>query len=320
MGGRIELLHYTVIVPMLVAVAAAWFAGRLLPVQFAERYSLGIALAAGFGVGYWLLPEWAPLLPTKHWQWLPYLAAAAVTGGLALATGVSWVERVLAYGALALVAAWLLVPLWDDLKPPRHYSIPLLAAYLLLLTSLLTALPDRLLGPLFVALLAVTAGGVALLVAVGWSVMYGQVGAIAAAALGGCWLSSLLTTLTRGVTEESPDRLAIAIRGLIPVFAVLVGGLAFVGTIEPSPPLIVVLFAPAALLMLWLFAFGPLGRLQVWHAVAAQTAVVLVPLAIALAIVMFGTGGMGGEEEWSSGNAGEILENAVTAAYFGGRE
>jgi hypothetical protein len=318
MDGRTELLLYTFIVPMLVAAAAAWFASRLLPVPIAERYSLGVALAAGFGVGYWLLPEWAHLVPTKHWQWLPYLAAAAVLGGLAVAGGVTWPERLVANAALALVAAWQLVPLWEELQPPRHYAVPLLAGYLFLLAALLSALPDRLLGPLFVGLLAVSSGTVAVLIAIGVSLIYGQVAGVAGAALCGCWLASLLSALTRNVSANDTGIRSQCIRGLIPVYAVLVGGLAFVGTIEPTPPMTIFLLAPAAPLMLWLFSAGPLGRLRGLPAAAAQIAAVLIPLAIALAIVVIGHGGLGGEEEWSRGKAGEILESAVTAGYIGG--
>jgi hypothetical protein len=272
MRADIELALYTAVPPLAAAVATAWLLWRLLPVNIAERYALGIALAVGFFIGYWLLPDnWAPLVPQKHWQWLPYLAAAAVLGGLPLAAGVSWPERLLAYGALALVAAWQFVPLWEELQPPRHYAVPLLAGYLFMLTALLTALPDRLLQSTSVALLTASAGATALLIAVGVSVKYGQVAAIAAAAMTGCFGASFISA-----------KRALAIRGLISVFAVLVGGLAFVGTIEPTPPQPIILLAPAAPLMLWLFAAGPLARLKGSPAIAAQAAAVSIPLTIAV--------------------------------------
>ncbi len=317
MGDEVALLHYTVIVPLLTAAAVAWSACRVLPAQFAGRYALGIALAAGFFVGYWLLPDWAALVPTKHWQWLPYLSSAAVLGGLTLAGGVSWPERLIAYGALAVVAAWQLVPLWEELQPPRHYSVPLLAVYLAMIAAGLAVLPDRLLGPLFVGLLAASAGTVALLIAIGVSLTYGQVAAIAAAALAGCFLMSLWSKLTRRASEGSAAQLPTTIRGLIPVFIVLVGGLAFVGTIEPSPPLPAILLAPAAPLMLWLFAAGPLSRLKGLSAVAAQVTTVIVPLLIALAIVI--VGGEQGESRYESSRqelAG-ALASAYTDAYHG---
>lgn len=296
MRADIELALYTAVPPLAAAVATAWLFRRFLPVTFAERYALGIALAVGFFLGYWLLPDWAPLLPEKHWQWLPYLAAAAVLGGLTQATGVSWVERLLAYCVLALVAAWQLVPLWPDLQPPRHFAVPLLAGYLFLVAGLLAALPDRLLGPLFVALLTASAGAVALLIAIGVSLKYGQVAALSTAALAGSSVTSLLPKLTRRASEGSADQLPTTIRGLISVFTILVGGLAFVGTIEPSPPIPIILVAPAAPLLLWLFAAGPLSRLKGLPAIAAQAGAVLLPLVIAIAWVAL----TGEKDEWAS--------------------
>jgi hypothetical protein len=74
-----QALVYTGIAPLLAAVAAAWIGRWLMPQALAERYGLGIALAAGFFSGYWLLPnDWAPLVPARHWHWLAYLPAAGV--------------------------------------------------------------------------------------------------------------------------------------------------------------------------------------------------------------------------------------------------
>ena len=162
--------------------------------------------------------------------------------------------------------------------------MPLLAAYLFLLSVLLAALPDRLLESTAVGLLTVSAGATALLIAAGVSIKYGQVAALAAAALAGCFGASFYTA-----------NRAVAIRGLIPVFVVLVGGLAFVGVIEPTPPLPIILVAPAAPLMLWLFAAGPLAHLKGLPAIAAQSAAVLLPLGIAIAWVAL----TGEKDGWS---------------------
>jgi hypothetical protein len=70
---------------------------------------------------------------------------------------------------------------------------------------------------------------------------------------------------------------------MIPVYAVLAGGSAFVGTIEPSPPLPIILVAPAAPLVLWLFAVGPLARLKGAAATVAQFTAILLPLLIIIA-------------------------------------
>jgi len=281
----------------LVSAAVGWLLGFVLPRELSERYRLGAALVVGFIVGNWLLTDGAPLVPSRHWHWLPHLAAgAAVIGGLTLAGGMSWPERILGYALLTIVAAWLLVPDWEELQPPRAYLIGLLAGYFTVLASLLTALPARLQAATFAALLTAAATAVALLITAEVSMTYGLPAAIAAAALAGCFVASLLTRSaskgrisTRSVSEGNPSpALATPLRGLIPVYAVLAGGLAFVGTIEPAPPMWTIMVAPAAPLALWLFAAGPLARLRGWPAIAAQAAAVAVPLVIVLAIATIG--------------------------------
>jgi hypothetical protein len=73
---------------------------------------------------------------------------------------------------------------------------------------------------------------------------------------------------------------------LIPAFAALIGGLAFIGTIEPQEPLPIILLPPAAQLVLWLFAAGPLAKVQGWQATMLQFVAVALPLGIALAVVV----------------------------------
>jgi hypothetical protein len=281
-----------VIVPSAAAaLAAAWLLGRLLPPAAAARYALATAAATGFFAGYALLPDWAALVPARHWQWLPYLGiAAAALGAVGSASGVQFWERWLLYALLAVVAAWQLVPTWATLEPARPVAIPLLAAYLFLLMALLAALPERLLGKQFVASATAATIGVALLLAIGVSAKFGAVAAVAAAAHSGAWAASRFTA------QQSPSPvapIAAAARGVIPVFVILAGGLAFVGAIEPSPKLYPLFLAPAAPLVLWLFAAGPLARLSGWSAIAAQSTAVLTVLIVALAWVALSGAGDG---------------------------
>jgi hypothetical protein len=171
----------------------------------------------------------------------------------------------------AATAGWLLAPNWPDLDPPRYVYVSLLAGYLFALMSLLDSLPDRLFRPLFPFLLFAAASATSLVIAEPVSLQYGQVAGISAAALLGCGAAACF-----GISGP-------ALRGLNPVYAVLVGGIAFSGSIEPEPAIYSILFAPLAPLMLWLCAYGPLARLAGRKAVAVQIAVVLVPLAILLA-------------------------------------
>jgi hypothetical protein len=279
MNFVIEVLVYGGIVPAAIAVAIVCLSRRFLPESVSNRYAAAIAFAVAFFVGYALLPSWADLLPKRHWQWLPYLGAVAVVlGPVGLATGVRAPERWLLFLLLAIATAWALVPTWPGLKPPRSVYVPCLAGYLLLLTTLLEPLPARLIGKLFVALLTVVSGSVAIALAAFVSLKFGQVAGIAAAATAGCWVASLFHN------HDSTTR------GLVPAFTIVVGGLAFVGFIEPQQPLKAMLLVPAAPLALWASVWGPLARLRGIAAGAAQTAIVLVPLAIALIWLLFGEG------------------------------
>jgi hypothetical protein len=70
---------------------------------------------------------------------------------------------------------------------------------------------------------------------------------------------------------------------LIPVYVVLCGGSAFVAAIEPIPTKYLLLLAPAAPLLLWLFAWGPLAKLKGPAAIVAQCIVVMIIPACLLA-------------------------------------
>lgn len=303
MPAEIVLALRAVAAPAAVAAVLGVVLLRLLPARIAERLALPLAVTAGFCAGYWLLGEWTALVPQKHRQWLPWLAmlGSAVAAALPprmregetgrqrekhepapLSFSVSLLLRCLAFPALFVVSAWVLVPTWEALWPPRLVAIPLLAVYLLLLLVLLATLPDRLLGRLFGFLLTAAAVTVGLQIAIGVSAKIGLVALAAAAALGGCAVSACLP---RRETKTGESSRASASRSLIPVFAVLIGGLAFVGTIEPQEPLPIILLAPAAPLALWLFAAGPLAKLQGLQAIVTQTVAVLVPLGIALAVI-----------------------------------
>jgi hypothetical protein len=245
---------------------------RGLPAEAAARYSSAAALAAAFFVGYALLPDWASLRPERHWHWLPYLCLAAmVAGPVAIAPGVMIWERWLLFVLISIAAAWLLVPSWSGLQPPRPAWIAILAGGMWSLAAALDALPERLRGPWFLLYLMLTAMAVAIGLAAGISLKYGQIAGIAAAALGGLLLA-----------RQPP----LATRGLILCFMVLVGSIAFVGCIEPQQPRFALILMPLAPLALWLFAFGPLAKLPGKTAGVTQTFAVLVPLIGALAIVL----------------------------------
>ncbi len=272
-----ELLELAglVLLPTVTAFALAVACLKLLPAA-ARRYSLAAATALGFLVGSCLYPDRQPLLPERHWHWLPYLGVLAVWLGSVPERMPGWL-RGLGFAGIAALAGGQLVPGYADLKPAWYVLTPLLAVYFFAIIGLLTLLPERLRGRLFLFLLAVTALGTTLLVTSEVSLRMGLYSLRIPLALATCGIVSLL------VPVPPPTKLASVVLPLISVAVVLVGGLAFGATISLTEPRWLLLLAPAAPLMLWLFAGGPLAKLQGVSAVIAQTvAVASVPIALLL--------------------------------------
>jgi len=138
----------------------------------------------------------------------------------------------------------------------------------------LRPLASRVPSRLFLAQLALCALALAAVVAAFVSLRYGTIAGVAAASVFGCWLASLIHEVESSTAQS-----------LIPVFVILLGGMAFVGYIEPEPPLTALLLIPAAPLALWICQIGRLARLQGTPAVVAQTLVVLAGLTCAVALV-----------------------------------
>ncbi|MBI1902081.1 MAG: hypothetical protein HYS13_13345 [Planctomycetia bacterium] len=268
MEFSIEFAVQGVFFPAAISLAVVALAQRFLPRDVSQRYAAAAAFAAAYCAGYFLLPK-GLLLPERHWHWTFYLApAAAAIGAISLAAGLRVAERWVLIALAALVAAWLLVPTWDSLAPPRAVWVPVLAGYLFLLAALLDGLPTRL--PLATSLaLPLSAACVAVLNLACVSATSAQGAGIAAAALAGCFAAACL----------APDKAAA--RGLCLSYSVIVGGWAFVGCIEPEPLMWGLLVAPAAPLVLWCFALPPLSRWRGFVATAVQIGVVMVVLAVA---------------------------------------
>jgi hypothetical protein len=193
-----------------------------------------------------------------------------------MATGLQRVERWLLFALIAFLSAWLLVPAWPGLRPPRPIAIPLLAGYLLLLAAALEPLSQRFSSAQVLAAFAPAAACVAALIAVSVSVTYARPTGAAAVALAGCGSAAWLW----------PNPLAG--RALSLSYAAIVGGWAFIGCIEPQQPLLGLLLAPLAPLALWCCAVGPLSRLRGFAATAVQITTVLLPLALSAALVLTG--------------------------------
>jgi hypothetical protein len=283
MNPTLQLVAAIVVVPAAVSAVVLWLAGRW---SRRGRYAAGgLAFVVAYWAGYLLL-AWMEsgyrLWPTQPWQWIPYLAVIAALGGMVAAAAQSYVVvSRLAVLTVCVVSAWLLVPAWPDLQPPRGVTTSLLAVYLFLLSSSIAALPDRL-GRVVLLHFALAAATSAALIAAAVSFTYAKPAMIAAASFGG------VAAMSRYCFDP---RIA---RGLSLVYAVTVGGWAFTGAIYPRPPVAALLVAPLAPIALWVCIAGPAARWRGWKAAAFRWAVVLVVLAVAVGLVLW-TIGDGGD-------------------------
>ena len=269
------------LIPTTTAAAVAALMRAIYTSRRSARYVYPVAIAAGFAAGCFLFPDRLPLVPERHWQWLPYVAiVAAIFGGVNAARGISLSDRFFLAPLLGIIAAWLIVPSYPDLKPDRPWSIVLLTTYLGLLSFLLALLPSHLRGRLFAVLLTLAALATAVLITAEISLRVGTVALRGPLAMFGC-------LLVPRRSKEGVDSFPREMLSFIPVFAVFAGGSAYIGAVSLPEPRWLLLAAPAAPCMLWLFAFGPLSRLQGVTKIVAQTAAVaVVPLAIVLWIFL----------------------------------
>lgn len=278
--GALDLVAL-VFIPATVAagVALVWLRSS----NRAERYALGVAVAAGFVAGCWNYPDRLPFTPDKHWHWFPYVGVlAAIIGGGAAFAPLPVLDRKLLYFALGVAAAFVLVPnwpSWPESLPARPILILRVAAYSGVISAALASLPDRLRGRGFVWILLLSAAASAALITSEVSLRYGNISLRAATALAGCWAASWLLFCHDSNGKPRWPQLTLA---LIPLYAVLIGGGLFVAAIEPEPPKYPLLLVPATPLLLWLFTVGPLAKLEGLTAIVAQSIVVLLIPAVLL--------------------------------------
>lgn len=268
-----EVLGYGLLLPAAVSVAALLLALSFSKdrADLAERLGGALALSGGFAAGFAAL-EWSVVGRTDPWLWLPLLALLAVAVGLVervagLPRAVSWVLRALVAG----LTAWLLLP--SFVEAARSQWLGVIAATVFVLWGLLAPLSERQPGgllPLLLSLIAVVGGGV---LEQSGNLRLALLSGVLAGTLGGCAL----------VSWRCPQRPLL--RGLIPGVAVLLPGLLFVGYFNGYTPLPSFLLVAAAPLTLWVGALLPRTMKAGWRMVL-QTAVVLVPLALAIALAL----------------------------------
>jgi hypothetical protein len=137
---------------------------------------------------------------------------------------------------------------WPDLWPSRGVSIALFVAVTFALHRLTDQLTRRTSPRLVVSSIAATAVTAGLLIAATFSLSLGEAALTTAAALAGTAIALVIRR------DEA------AVRGLVLPYVLSVSGWCYVATIEPTPPLLPLLFIPAASLVLWLTAVGPVSH------------------------------------------------------------
>lgn len=286
MNATTETIALAILLPGAVAAFIVYFVRRLedrLPLlRVAQPATRSLAIAVAISAAWALLrlqttpKPYPPLIPAQPWHAIPAVAWLAVllspplprwrrvfpTNGIAsdeIATGrdesprqpvlrisPAAIIRYLLYGLAAGATALLLVPNWKSLQPPRTTWLPALFVYLLLLH----AAASRALGRPSTALIATgqmliataaTILGIGLMV----SITYVRFALPAAAAWAGIWLMML----------RRPD-LRAAAPSFSLSYAVVIGGWAFVGCIEPRTPALLLLALPWSGCVLALFAWG----------------------------------------------------------------
>ncbi|HEY6564858.1 MAG TPA: hypothetical protein VIY86_10205 [Pirellulaceae bacterium] len=269
MSASLQIVVLGILFPGLVAYGIARLWPRVTS-QLDSPYAMAVAFAASFVASYCVLPDWAPLVPDRHWHWLPWLACVAAAVGPLATTSVFRGHRAwIVFASLAVGSALLLIPKWESLRPSRDVWIIATILGLALMTGMLDRVAIRYPSRPFLGWLAGMALAVAIVLAACVSLNYARVALCAAAGLVGCWLA-------RGRGEGTR-----AIRGLLPAYSVAVGGIALVGCLQPTTPLWAILGLPVAPALLLSLPADPTGSRRGWKA----WLIVHVPVFLFLAVV-----------------------------------
>ena len=263
------LILNSTLIPAVVAFAAAFGICRILGSGKARYFAGSLPFAISFLTGFALL-ETAALRPSTYWHYLPWLAIAiGIVAPLSFALNRRPIGLWVAIACLSLGAAWLLVPTWTSIKPVRSWYIGGLSAGLFLYWLALDRLNEKASRPTLWCALLLTALNAGILIVVFISLRMGLLGIVAAAAIGGIAAAALLTG------EQQ------ILRGLLPVFVVVVGGISFSAGMNDGLPPAALVAVCAAPLTLWIGCIGPITRLPRKWRIVLMAGLIVVPLVAA---------------------------------------
>jgi hypothetical protein len=241
----LEIFGLAAGVALVVSLATAWTARRVTPARWSGHFIAPCAVAIAFVAGYALLPrDWAGWEPEANqpWTWLPYVGLLAAVFAAAFPPGARSQAWRLVLIVVALIAAVYLTPNWPVFGLARQHVRWVLVAYLLLVGMPLQYLPTRVADAGLLAAMSAAAAMSAVASGAMVSTRLAQLAAIATGALAGSWIVGLLSAKRRGLPAA----------GVIPVYMVLVGGIAWIACVEPEPAkmgLLVIPFVPALVSM-----------------------------------------------------------------------
>lgn len=248
MGSISAALVWGVAVPIAVASTVVAVVRWLTATERFRIFAGPLGLACGYAAGWAGLAGDALLHPSSYWHYLPYLGAiAALLGGCMKWLVRSEMLRALLALAVCVFSAWMLVPDWRDLEPVAFRYTAGLAALLLVVFLASAPLADRSSGAEWLWAVLLAGCGQTITIAGLISFKLAQLSLLATSATAGCALIMLVTRSWS--TAGLPLGLTV----------MLVGG-AFVGAIQPQPPVAGLMILPAAPLALWLSGGLPIGR------------------------------------------------------------
>ena len=179
----LSMLRGTALWPTAVSLVVA-LAIHAVPVRFASG---GVAVACGFFAG-WASQDWGRLQPERYLDWSPYiallLAAVACITLMTSRHGLRWCLWLAACG----IAAWLLVPDFPRLFPPRTVSVALVAALGGLTAGVVATFEDRLPRRACTSAHLMTGSAAALILAQSYGLKFSQMAGMLTAALAGPFL------------------------------------------------------------------------------------------------------------------------------------
>ncbi|MCH2213102.1 MAG: hypothetical protein MK110_17490 [Fuerstiella sp.] len=177
----LSLLLQTALVPVVVSVVVVTTMNRIPRLVTASAaVAPGIAFFAG-----WAMQEWTTLQPVRYIDWCPYVALALGSIVLAIAAGLPQKMMWPLVVATCIAAAWLLVPNFPRLKPPRPQAIGLVAVTSILFVAATRPIAGRFSPRFLTACLMATGTAASVVLAQSFSLKFAQLMGILTAGLAG---------------------------------------------------------------------------------------------------------------------------------------